>query len=447
MFTYWRKFPGLSRLTLFICATAGAILLSRLLAPQSTVPVGQASDYFPETAQRVKNSAQGVIEGLQEKLRADPEDWQAYSQLGLAYLQQARETGDPTYYQKAEDALQAALDRQPDDYVSLGGMGMLALARHQFGEALDWGGRARQRKPDSAFAFGVIADAQVELGLVEDAAISLQTMVDLHPDLSAYSRISYLRELHGDMEGALLMMQWAVDAGSPNQENTAWTRVQLGNLYFNLGDLEKAEEQYELTLGFYPGYVYASAGLGRVAAARGNFEAAVEYLEKASQVMPIPEFIISLEEIYEKNGNIEAAKEKTELLGAIQQLYEANGVDMDLEIALFNADRGIDLQRTLVNTRQAYTRRPSVYGADVLAWVLYQTGHLEEARAYSYQALRLGSRQGLFLFHAGMIEYRLGSNLEEATEYLRKALEANPYFSVRYAQEARAILDEIAKKD
>jgi tetratricopeptide (TPR) repeat protein len=446
MIPFWQKIPKFSRFTILILGAIGAVLLSRLLAPDHQVEVGQASDYFPKTAQRAATSAQGAIEGLQESLRADPEDWQAYGQLGLAYLQQARETGDPAYYPKAEAALQAAMDRQPDDYLSLGGMGMLALARHQFGEALEWGGRARQRKPDSAFAYGILADAQVELGMIDAAAASLQTMVDLRPDLSAYSRISYLRELHGDIEGALLMMQWAVDAGSPKGENTAWTRVQLGNLYFNTGQLEKAEEQYALTLGLHPGYAYALAGLGRVAAARGDFEAACEYLEQASQAIPVPEFIISLQELYEKTGDSEAAMEKTKLLGAIQQLYEASGVDMDLEIALFNADRRIDLERTLENTRQAYARRPSVYGSDVLAWVLYQTGRLDEARDYSRKALSLGSRQALFLFHAGMIEYGLG-NLAEASRYLEDALETNPYFSVRYAPEARAIMEEISTID
>jgi len=58
---------------------------------------------------------------------------------------------------------------------------------------------------------GVITDAQIELGRYSESVETLQSMVDLHPDMSSYSRVSYLRELHGDISGAIDMMQRAVD--------------------------------------------------------------------------------------------------------------------------------------------------------------------------------------------------------------------------------------------
>jgi tetratricopeptide (TPR) repeat protein len=242
------------------------------------------------------------------------------------------------------------------------------------------------------------------------------------------------------------MMQWAVDAGSPGHENTAWTRVQLGNLFFNMGDLESAEEQYKITLATRPGYLYALAGLGKISAARENYEESIRYFESASQAMPIPEFIISLAEVYAHSGDAGAAGEQIELLRAIQQLYESNGVDMDLEIALFNADHDIDLEQTLAMAGEAYARRPSVYAADVLAWALYKNGHYEEARSYARQALRLGTLNALFLFHAGVIEHQLGDT-SLARDYLNQALEINPYFSLRYAPEARRILASLSTRE
>ena len=113
-----------------------------------------------------------------------------------------RETGDPTYYQKTDEALDKALSFQPEDYASISAKGALALARHDFSSALEWGEKAKQINPDRTYAYGVIADAQIELGRYEEAVGTLQTMVDLRPDMSSYSRISYLRELHGDTEGA-----------------------------------------------------------------------------------------------------------------------------------------------------------------------------------------------------------------------------------------------------
>jgi tetratricopeptide (TPR) repeat protein len=441
----FRTFPKLSRELLFILCAGVIVFLSHLFSEDTQLSTPQAVDFFTRGAGRDATSTEEQIEQFQSQLRANPGAWEVYSQLGLAYLQRARETGDPAYYLKAEKVLREALNAIPDDYASLVGMGMLALARHQFQEALEWGERARREVPDSPMAFGVIADAQVELGKYDEAAISLQAMVDIRPDLNAYSRISYLRELYGDLEGAVLMMQWAVDAGQPNQENAAWTRTQLGNLYFNRGDLETAEKQYALTLANHPGYVYALAGMGKVQAARGNFGAAIGYLEGASQAAPIPEFIISLIDVYQRAGNTGAAEKQIELLKAIQQLYEANGVDLDLEVALFNADHRIDLDDTLKNARQVYARRPSVFAADVLAWVLYTTGRCQEARAYAAEALNLGTRHALFFFHAGMIEHCLGND-DLAVRHLQQALEINPYFSLRYSQEARRTLEDLTAR-
>ena len=159
--------------------------------------------YLADSASRTNASTDKLIRTLQDRLRTNPNDWQSYSQLGLAYLQKARETGDPTYYQKTEEALDKALSMQPSDYASISAKGALALARHDFSAALEWGEKARQINPDRTYAYGVIADAQVELGRYDEAIQTLQTMVDLRPDMSSYSRISYIRELHGDTDGAL----------------------------------------------------------------------------------------------------------------------------------------------------------------------------------------------------------------------------------------------------
>ena len=125
----------------------------------------------------------------------------AATMLGQAYLQKARETGDPGYYPKAEALFQQALASEGDDVDAIVGLGTLALARHQFAVALDWGEQARALAPYHAAAYGVIGDAQVELGRYDEAIETVQAMVDLRPDLSSYSRVSYLRELMGDREG------------------------------------------------------------------------------------------------------------------------------------------------------------------------------------------------------------------------------------------------------
>jgi tetratricopeptide (TPR) repeat protein len=400
--------------------------------------------YLADSSSRTNASTDTLIQTLQERLKANPEDWQSYSQLGLAYLQKARETGDPTYYQKTEEALDKSLAIQPGDYASISAKGALALARHDFAAGLEWGEQARQINPDRTYAYGVIADAQIELGQYEEAIETLQTMVDLRPDMSSYSRISYIRELHGDTEGALEMMQLAVDSGTPNAENTAWVRTQLANLYFNIGDLEQAELEYQLTLQNRQDYVYALAGLGRVRAAQGEMDEAIRLLDQAVTIMPLPEFVITLGDLYEASGQPEAAAQQYELVAAIETLHRANGVDMDMEIALFNADHDKNMTETVALARQAYANRPSIHGADALAWALYKTGHYEEAQIYSLEALKLGTKDSLKLFHAAMIALALGDQ-EQARAYLEEALALNPHFSFLYAEEAGRTLETLQK--
>lgn len=433
-----------NRAILLALITALIILGSWKLASPQGLParLQEVYSYLSDSSSRTTASTDKLIQTLQDRLRTDSNDWESYSQLGLAYLQKARETGDPTYYQKTEEALDKSLALQPSDYASISARGALALARHDFRSALDWGIKAKEINPDRTYAYGVIADAQIELGRYEEAIETMQTMVDLRPDMSSYSRISYLREIHGDIQGALEMMQLAVDSGTPNSENTAWVRTQLANLYFNSGDLERAELEYRLTLQNRPEYVYALAGLGRVRAAQGSVKEAIEYLNQAVAIMPMPEFVITLGDLYQASGQKEQADQQYQLIAAIETLYRANGMDMDMEIALFNADHDKNMTETVALARKAYANRPSIHGADTLAWVLYKSGEYEEAQRYSEESLKLGTKDALKLFHAGMIAIELG-NEAQAREYLEGALAINPHFSILYAEEAGKTLQEL----
>ena len=168
---------------------------------------------------------------------------------------------------KPKTLFQQALAGDGDDVDAMVGLGTLALARHEFAAALDWGEQARALAPYHAAAYGVIGDAQVELGRYDEAIETVQAMVDLRPDLSSYSRVSYLRELMGDREGALVAMEQAATAGSGYAENVAWVRVQLGNLRFDGGDLAGAASEYAAALAALPGY---APGTRRTGASGGR---------------------------------------------------------------------------------------------------------------------------------------------------------------------------------
>lgn len=385
----------------------------------------------------VANLTDQQIASYQEKVRANPNTTVDQARLGLAYLQKAREVGDPTYYNKAEAVFKKTLELDPKNVEALGGMGSLYLSRHQFARGLEYGQQALVLK-QSSYNYGVITDGLVELGRYDEATETVQKMVNLRPDISSYSRVSYIRELYGEYDGAIEAMKEAVDAGAPKTENRAYVTYQLGNLYFNRGEVDQAEKVYTEALAMFPDYFYAQTGLAKVEASRGNFDKAIEIYLKVTQRLPLSEFIIELGDLYSLTNRLELAQKQYDLVRAIQKIYRENGVNTDMEMALFEADHNNDLPQALERARQEYAARPSIKAADVLAWTLYKSGDYQGASDASKQALKLGTLDRLAFFHAGMIAAKLGQK-DEARQFLQKAL-VNPSFSFLHAAEARKTL-------
>ena len=390
-----------------------------------------------------------TIAALQSQIKSNPQAKRLYAQLGWAFLQRARENADPTNYAQARQAFDEALKRDDQDVDALLGQGSLSLSLHQFAKAIEWGEKAKVFNPWKAQVYGVIGDGQTELGQYEKAIVTVQKMVDTRPDLSSYSRVSYARELHGDVDGAITAMKQAVQAGNPQYEGTLWTVYQLGNLYFNKGDLAQAEETYQVALEVKPDYVFARAGMAKVWAAQGQTEKAIGEYKRINELLPLPEYVIALGDLYDVAGKKDEAKAQFDLVRAIQQLNASAEMDVDMEMSLFEADHA-PTQPSPVGTgegivkraRAAYARRASIHAADALAWALYKNGEFAEAMKYSKEALALNTQDALLHFHAGMICQAVG-DATAAKQQLRMALQINPHFSVRYAPQAKAALDKL----
>jgi len=382
----------------------------------------------------------GGIGALRARVRERPDDPRALAALGLAEVQVARVTYDPSSYPRAEEALRRALALDRTNVDAMLGMGALSLSRHAFDEALRWGRLAVAANPYDADAYGVLGDAQLELGQYRRAFRTFQRMVDTEPNLASYARVSYALELQGDVPGAARAMEAALDAaGTP--ADAAWAGFQLGELRFNAGDVAAATGAYRRALGSAPDHVPSLAGLARVAWARGRIDEAIALYERVIERYPAPEFVVAIVDLETVAGRTEDARRLEGLVRAQQLLAAANGVNVDLELALFDADHG-NPAAALAAARAEWERRKSVHVADALAWALHANGRDEEARAYAARALRLGTRNALFLFHAGMIERGLGHG-GAARRLLGEALEVNPRFSILHAGTAARVLERL----
>jgi len=283
---------------------------------------------------------------------------------------------------------------------------------------------------------GVIGDALVELGRYPEAFTAFNTMGDLQPSLTSYSRISYARELLGRTGKAIRAMKLAVDAATDTKEPLAWTHVQLGKLYFSHGRYDVAVKQQTLALRIFPLYPYGLDALAQSEAALGHYRHAIRLEQAAVNRIPLPQYVGFLGDLYRVTGRPVLAQRQYDLIGAIDRLLRANGVRTDVDIALFQADHGIRLGQALVRARIGRAERPSIDGDDVLAWTLERNGRCSEALPYSQAALHLGTQDALKFFHRGMIERCLGHG-SEARTWFRRALALNPHFSLIWSPVAR----------
>jgi tetratricopeptide (TPR) repeat protein len=380
---------------------------------------------------------------LQATVRAQPRRADGYTLLAAAYRQKVRETGDATYYTKADGLIARALALAPGDPAALTERAALEASRHDFRAALRDTLAARRAAPRVDQPFGVLVDALVELGRYRAAARALQEMVDRRPDLAAYARVSYFRELHGDLPGAAAAMRLAVSAGSGTAENTAYVQALLGDLEFARGRLAAAGLAYRQALALVPRYAPADAGLARVEAARGDLGGAIRRLRGVVTRLPLPQYVVALGDTELAAGRRAAARRDLALVEVEQRLLAANGVDTDVDGALFEADHGSPA-RAVTLGRRAWAAAPSVRSADALGWALIRAGHPRAGVGWARRALRLGSRDALFLYHAG-IAARAAGEPAAARRWLRAALAANPRFSPLYAPRAARALRELER--
>ena len=376
------------------------------------------------------------VSQLERRVESNPQDAEGLTLLGLAYQQRVRETGDPTYYPRSEEALNRALRLVPDNDLAFTGLAALAASRHRFTDARRLARRALSLNPYSAPALGILGDAEVETGDYDGAFATFDKMAALKPTVASYARISYARELLGRSTSAIAAMKRAVSAAASTSEPAAWSLVELGNLYYNSGRLRPAARAYREALARFPGYHRAQAALGRVAAAQGRIDRSVALYDRALETVPLPEYAARLGETLTAAGRSAEAANAYELVEAMQRLLEANGARTELETALVDLDRNVRLVDALSRAREAYEERRSIEAEDVLAWALLRNGKCGEALRHSKLALRLGTHDALKLFHRGMIERCLGRTAA-ARGAFTAALEINPYFSPRWAPVAR----------
>ena len=433
---------------------ASSVILLGAVAAFVFMPAKQAAllmpDLLPRQAEAKPSSEFLKSEEQVKKLRADiqahPEKAAEYVHLADVYVQESRVTANHHFYVPVAAALiHEALRREPNNFEALVSGASLEMTLHQFQTAHDMVLRAIDENPYNATSFGVLCDANVELGSYPAAVAACDSMMARRPDLRSYARASYLRQLHGNRSDAIDAMMFAVNAGASGSEAHAWAAYQLGNLFFEAGKLDTAAFIYKSILEERPGYAYARSGLAMIHLARQDYSDAVGELVTAMQQLPEHVFLEQLSDVYLAMGDTANARTiETRVFSAFDQ-HEKDGWNVDREYAQYAADHGTRLTEATERAKREFARRPNnVDAAETYAWVLYKTGHAQDAIAVLDRIATTGIVATTTHYHAGAIYAAVGDQTKARHE-LTLALQSVPYTQIALMRNARTLLSSIGE--
>jgi tetratricopeptide (TPR) repeat protein len=438
-----------------VAATPQAAAVETLRTPPAEIPampVVEGKDMGGVPAALLIPRPTGTdraIGKMQAQVTAHPKDAAGYTGLGAAFFQRARETGDVEDYQLAEQALTKSLDLVSTDISAAGPLETLAevcMGEHRFTDALTYAQRALALGSGDLSAFAIVGDAYADMGEYEKAGIAYSRLqpvtatapLEAREAYAQQSRMAYLKFVSGDIEGAIAEMRIAVDEGVQAQlpsENRAWLYFELGEFSYQAGRIQAAGDAYLTALTIHPGDYRALAGLGKVRASQSQYKEAITLYQSAIAVVPMPIYVAELGDIYQKTGDTANAEKQYKLVQYIGLLGHINQVLHNRDLALFYADHDRNLTEALSLARKEFEVRSDIYTWDALAWALYKNGQYAEADEAMSHAMRLGTKDALLFFHAGMISAKSGHDVR-AAQQLNEAIRINPHFHPLYSQVA-----------
>ncbi len=390
----------------------------------------------------VLSPAERSIAEARKAIDKKPAQYAGYNLLAMALSRRARETSDVNFYAQAEDALKKSFELAPQNLDGEKIRVWLLLGRHEFAAARDAATALNKRVPDDVLVYGFLTDANAELGNYDEAEKAAQWMLDLRPgNLPGITRAAYLRELFGDVDGALELMGMAYQSTPPTEvEDRAWILTQMGHLQLVSGKTAAAESMLQEALAKFPGYHYALGNLAKVRISQDRYSEAVALLQQRYQAAPHAENLYDLAEALELVGRRDEAKKAFGEFETKSLQESVRADNSNRELIFYYADHAHQPAKALDIARQEFARRHDVYTLDAYAWALHVNGRNAEARKQIEAALSVGIRDAKMLRHAGEIALQLGDR-GAAHRYLQESASLNAPGSDR----ARVILTSLTQ--
>lgn len=399
-------------------------------------------------AEAEADAAMVALRAAAEGESATADDW---VRLGDALMQDARDTLSHDFT-AAGEAYQAALEQSPDHPDAVLGMAWVRNSEHNFKAGKEWAEKALEIDPRCLRAHSLLGDGAMELGEYDAAYDHIQAALDIRSNLSTLSRAAHLLWLTGDATRAQALMVRAIRSGGTEPEHEAWCRGELARMQLKTGATTAAEQQAEKAVKLAPQNPRVLVSLAMVRESQGRHEEAIDLYQRSVDLNPTHEALDGLVVLHQILGNeTEAEKHRKGLLRFHDHdhgHHHGHGhshehVGGSFQLALFMAEQGMDAGEAKHEAEHAYEAFSNLAAADALAWCAYQKGELKLAQRMARRALKWGTSEPSFHYHAGMIEAKAG-NVSAARRHLSQALSLNPSFDPVDAGRARAELERLA---
>ncbi|HMQ47802.1 MAG TPA: tetratricopeptide repeat protein [Saprospiraceae bacterium] len=355
------------------------------------------------------DNVQNQYAQFRDKILANADAGEARLFMAQLFMNEARITGEHGhYYPAALELLNKAIEADTENndllFRALSSKAAVLLSQHDFSQALEVGQKAVAMNPYNAFIYGVLVDAHVELGQYEKAVEMADKMMSIRPDLRSYARVSYLREIHGDVDGAIEALEMAVKAGYPGYEQTSWTRLTLGELYQRYDRVEQAEQAFQMALQERPDYPFAYAALAELKIEQKAYEAAEKLLKQAAAIIPEVGFYEQMAHIYKVKGNQIDFEKTIAIIFSMLQDDVDSGHNMNLEYATIYSELLQDYDKALEYALAEWEKRPE--NIDVnrqLAGIYFVQNNLEKAQNHFEKAQKTNSKHPDLLVLQGQL--------------------------------------------
>ncbi len=401
---------------------------------------------IPELLEREKDLSYDEFLKIREKFNKlsfeaenDKTKIESLIKLSEIYIYEARVTGEHPYYYNAalvtlnETLKDTAKMTTDQHFTALFYKSTVQLSQHKFNEALKTGEKALALNNTNSGIYGVLVDANVEIGNYEEAVKNCDKMISIRPDLRSYSRISYLREIYGDMKGSIKSMEQAIEAGAPYSEYKCWTIVTMGKMLENHNQLDSAMAYYQFSAKERANYPFGIAGMASVEGKLGNYKKADSLYTIALNAVPEISFIMDQAKLYKKQGKNGEVKR---LIPRIESMFQEDiesGHNVNMEFAFFLLDFKKDFKRALDLGLKEYKLRPNNIDVNrLLAFAYYANGDKENAAKHAKIAMKTNKQEGDLYCISGLIN--------NDKKQIKKAFSIDPYQDHLFADRAKKMI-------